>query len=867
MPSLRLIPLAVLALGASSLSARAGAAEAFGAPGLPAMRAPAAKSFLGTAVDGPSRVYFTGYQGIVSEVFYPAVDSPQTVDLQFLVGDRAGTFVDEEKRQPYRARQTHPRTLSWQVETGHAAHRWRIDKRIFVSTERNALIERVTFRALDGARVRDFRLYVLFKPALGNQGDDNNARTVSSARGPVLLAGRGERFSALAASLPWQDQAGRSQTSSGYVGTSDGWTDLLGGARDLRMDWRFDSASRGNVAQMGLLETGPGDATQISFDLVLAFGQSQDAAVDTLLATLAEDSGRQLARYDAGWQRYADSLSPPGARDDDRFLLAAMTLKSAQDKATGAMVAGLGTPWGESQGAGNPGGYHLVWPRDLFKFANALHTAGDRETPRRVVRYLFETLQQKTDCGESEDRAPGCPAGFSRIGRFPQNAWVNGWPYWQGTQMDEQAMPILLAWRLGPETYGPLWPRIRLSADYLYATGPRTRQERWEENAGYSPSTLAAEIAGLVTAADMARRMGDTPRAARYLARADAWQAAIDDWTLTRTGPLGNGRYYLRLNPSGARPDGAPEQGPDVPQSYTVANGGGTRDARAVIDSGFMELVRMGVKRADDPAIRDTVAVFDAVLGQTLPLAEPVALPRNAWFRYNYDGYGEHNDGRDFDGGGRGRLWPILTAERGLLDIALSGRGEAGRPYLKALAQLASPEGFLPEQVWPLPATLPGGWQVDLPAGEKPGTPTRSISPLNWAMGEYISLMASIEAGRIVDMPSVVCQRYHTCQPSARAGEVLLSLLLRAPAGRGERWYVTGDGDALGHWRPGLGLPLAPDGQGRWRQTVALPADRTVRYKYYRLRADGRIAFESRAAPRSGVLPRQGVAQVEDRVD
>ena len=71
--------------------------EAFGAPGAPAMHGPAQKSFVGTALSPASQVYFTGYRGIVSEVYYPVLDTTETVDLQFLVGDAAGTFVDEEK--------------------------------------------------------------------------------------------------------------------------------------------------------------------------------------------------------------------------------------------------------------------------------------------------------------------------------------------------------------------------------------------------------------------------------------------------------------------------------------------------------------------------------------------------------------------------------------------------------------------------------------------------------------------------------------------------------------------------------------------------------------------------------------------------
>jgi len=844
------------------------ALEAFGAPGAAATRGPAAKSFLGTALSDNARVYFTGYRGILSEVYYPSLDSPQTVDLQFLVGDRARTFVDEEKRQNYSARQSGPRTLSWQVDTHNLGHNWRLAKRIFTDPARNALIERITFTALNGHRVSDFNLYLLFKPALGNSGNDNRAATVNGPQGPALTASHGQRASAIAVSLPWKVSAGRSMTSNGFVGSSDGWTDLLGGKADFRMDWNFSSAAGGNVAQMGWLDTSARDAASLSFDLVLGFGDSQQSAIDTAFTTLNSDLDLAQTHYDDAWTRYSAGLSDQGGSADAGYYLAAMTLKTTQDKITGAMVAGMSTPWGESQGEGNPGGYHLVWPRDLFKFANALYTAGDHDSAGKVARYLFNTLQQKTDCGQAEYQATGCRAGYSRRGRFPQNAWTNGWPYWQGTQMDEQAMPIILAWRLGPEIFNPLWPQIKLSADYLAATGPRTMQERWEETAGYSPSTIAAEIAGLVTAADIARQNGDPASAARYLARADHWQQNVTAWTYTTTGSLGNGQYYIRINPSesSAQSDRAPVNGPNSAQTLSVNNGGGQHDSRRVVDSGFSELVRMGVKRALDPSISQTLSVFDSVLGQSLPTPGAPPLPLNAWFRYNFDGYGEHNDGHDFDGTGRGRLWPIFTAERGMLEIARQGRGSAGAPYLAALKHFTTAEGFLPEQIWPRTTTLPDGWQVTTPDAFTPGQPTQSIAPLNWAMGEYISLLASIHAGRVIDIPSVVCARYNNCQAPLKNGEVATNVSTRAATQYGEQVYITGNTAALGNWNNDLGIPLEATDYPVWRNQINLPASQTIAYRYYRKNRDGSVTWEAFPGNRELRTPISGPVRLDDQV-
>lgn len=863
--------LAALA-GAAALPANTSAAEAFGSPGATPVRGPAAKSFLGTAVNGASRVYFTGYRGILSEVYYPVLDTPESVDLQFLVGDAGKTFVDEEKQQAYSAAQTDTRTMSWQVTTGNSSHNWQIRKIVFADPNHNAIVQRVTFTALNGRKVGDFNLYMLSKPYLDNAGANNTTQTVSGSGGTALVANHNSRYSALVASRPWKVVNGVGMTSNGFVGQSDGWTDLLGGTADKTMDWTFSSATNGNVAQMGWLDLGDPSATSVSFDVVLGFGGTQDQALGDANTVLGSDLAGEQQQYDTGWHNYAAGLSSQNGAADDGYYLAAMTLKTMQDKSNGAMIAGIGTPWGETQGDANAGGYHLVWPRDLFKFANALTTAGDTSSATSVVNYLFNTLQQTTDCGTAEYNAPGCAQGYSRVGRFPQNAWVNGWPYWQGTQMDEQAMPIILAWRLGPSVFNPLWPKIKLTADYIVNTGPWTYQERWEENAGYSPSTIAAEIAGLVTAADIATQNGDTASAARYLAAADYWQENVAAWTYTSSGAFGNGSYYIRINPAGRAGTGtdrasfAPTAGPDTPQTLSVKNGGGSHDARRVVDGGFFELVRMGVKRATDPTIANTISVYDSVLGQTLNVANAPALSPNAWFRYNFDGYGEHNDGGDFDGTGAGRLWPIFTAERGMVEIARQGSGGAGSAYFSTFKQLTTPEGFVPEQVWSNSTTLPDGWAVTTPAGYTPGQPTKSMAPLNWAMGEYISLLASIQAGRIVDVPSVVCARYNNCAAPPQSGQVPVAVNVNASTQLGQQMYVTGNVAALGNWNTDLGIPVDPASYPVWRNTVNLPAAQAIQYKYYRKNADGSVTWENRSGNRQLQTPASGTLALNDQV-
>jgi glucoamylase len=797
-------------------------------------------------------VYFTGYRGIVSEVFYPVLDTVNTVDLQFLVGNAAGTFVDEEKLQNYAVTRPDSNSMRWQAVTSNTPHQWRITKNVFTDPDRNTLVLRVTFEALAG-NVNDFRLYVLHNPAMDNSGSGDTSKTLSSGGRTLLVASQNSRASALATSRPWKSVSGSTMVSNGFVGVSDGWTDLLGGGADKTMNWTYDTASNGNVAQIGWIDLGAAGAS-VAFDVVLAFGASESEAMNTANATLGSlqnSPGVMQTIYDSQWQSYASGLNNQSGAADAQYYLAAMSLKAAQDKSNGAMIAGLGTPWGDTNTDANTGGYHLVWPRDLFKFANALVTAGDIDTGSSVVSYLFNTLQQTSDCGSAEYNASGCPQGYTRVGRFPQNAWVSGWQYWQGTQMDEQAMPLLLAWRVYDKgsavvksQVNSLWNKMKLTADYIVISGPWTQQDRWEENSGYSPATLAAEIAGLVAAAEFAKLNGDTTRAARYLAAADFWQQNITGWTFTTNGGYGNGRYFIRLNPSTKRGYGSgyhgydPTGSPNDALSYEIKNGGGTHDQRAIVDGGFLELVRMGIKKANASEITDTLPEYDANLKQT------ITGKGDAWFRYNCDGYGEHNDGSNFDGTGRGRLWPIFTAERGIYEIAKSTSGASGLSYLNAVKAFSTPESFIPEQVWNITANI-SGCQVTTPSPYVPGTPSKSIAPLNWAMGEYISLLASIQASTAVDIPSVVCARYNNCVVPPAAGQVSVLVNVNATTTWGQTVYVTGNVTALGNWNTDLGIPTDPGTYPIWKNSVNLGANASIQYKYYRKNDDGSVTWEN----------------------
>ncbi len=580
---------------AASQGTGAGVAQTTGAApsccGAAPVHDPSQKSMVGTAVNSEnSSVYFTGFRGDVSEIYYPTVDTLATSNMVFLVGDAAKTFLDEEKYQGWTVTRPDSRSMRWQAVTGNSGHDWQITKTIFADPSNSTLIQQTTFEALNGKTVGDFNLYLLYKPYLKNVAANNSAMTAVSDGQTYLTAGSGDgsEFSALGASLAWTVQNGVAMASNGYAGVNDGWQDLyVNNPSPYTMRWAYGSAPNGNVAQMGWLDTAGNSSSSITFTVAVGFGATEAAAIAAASTTLGEDVSAQQSLYDNAWHAYAAGLSTQNGTADDQYTLSAMTLKSMQDKTNGAMIAGIGTAWGFAGGDGDLG-YHLVWPRDMYKFANALINAGDSASATSAVNWLFNVDMNPT------------------TGRFPQNSYVNGTPNWNATQMDEQAMPIILAYRLGPSVTNALWPKIRMTANYILSNGPWTQEERWEETTGYSPSTIAAEIAGLVDAAEIALENNDAADAASWLSAADYWQQNVTGWTYTSEGcPNVNWNcdstsMYMRINTSAAHggplPGGwNPSASPNPNISIAIGNNGGTHRAIDIVDGGFLELVRMGV--------------------------------------------------------------------------------------------------------------------------------------------------------------------------------------------------------------------------------------------------------------------------------
>ena len=471
--------------------------------------------------------------------------------------------------------------------------------------------------------------------------------------------------------------------------------------------------------------------------LVLGFGRSGSKARETARRSKATGFGRLAERYDGGWHGYLDRLNdvPASASGvEDEYLASALVVAASEDKLNpGAVIASPTAPWVWGNNVPDlskpSGAYHLVWSRDSYEFATALWAAGDKAAARRIVDWLFE-VQQKKD------------------GSFPQNSDVRGTPVWGELQLDEVALPIVLA-RLVGRTGDATWKGVRKAATFLTKfrdeeTGraaPYSPQERWENQSGYSPNSIAAQISGLVCAADIAKRHGRKDLAKKWLRLADRWQRKVDDWTVTGNGPLSDAPYYLRLTKNGK---------PDTKSAYPMGDGGPKLiDQRRVVDPSFLTLVRFGLVPADDPAVTNTLEVVDDQLKVDTPNGP-------FWHRFNFDGYGETRTGGEWvitDSGTfrtLGRGWPILTGERG--EYAVSA-GQDAAPYLAAMAAAAGPSGLISEQVW----------DGRPPTGDAccaPGEGTRAATPLTWSHGNLIRLAWTIEDGTPVDQQPLVANRY-----------------------------------------------------------------------------------------------------------
>jgi glucoamylase len=696
-----------------SLGPRGGHAP--GHPGLDPTWTSSAKDMVGAAIGG-SRVWFTVGYGIINEVYYPRADLPQVRDLGFIVSDGKGFWVEVKRLDNYALRLLAPGVPA--VEVVHTHPRFALTLRVTSDPDRDVLLIDLE---LEGDPT--LSVYVLLAPHLGASGFDNVARVASVGSRRVLGAAQGPFGLALAVVDETQKDA-LGAASAGYVGVSDGWQDFH---HNGAFTWRYDAAGPGNVALTAAIPR--------RCVIALGFGSSVQSAATLAITALAQPFDGILQRQIQQWTQWHSarnehSLFNPGAPGPltYQFALSSMVLRVHRDKTyPGTTVASLSVPWGNSRN--DRGGYHLVWPRDLVQCALALLGLGARREARNTLRYLIAT--QRAD------------------GSWNQNQWLGGTSYWNGVQLDETAFPILLAAALAEhDALDGLRPddMVTRALSFIARTGPSTGQDRWEENAGLNPFTLAIAIGALVAGSSF------VPDPARdfVLALADFWNANLERWLVATDTPLaqrlGVPGYYVRTAPSEVLANPKALLG-SVQLKNQAHDGAMPIEDEVGID--FLQLVRFGLRAPDDPWILASVKVADALLKVDTPKGP-------AWHRYVGDGYGEHEDGAPFDGSGVGRAWPLLTGERGHYELLA---GADPTPYLDAMAAMTGPGGMMPEQVWDSDPIPDRGLALGCPSG--------SAMPLAWAHAEFIKLMISRKLGRPVDRPEALWRRYGGRRPTS----------------------------------------------------------------------------------------------------
>ncbi len=728
-----------------------------GWPGIVPRWTSSAKIGVGASLHPKSRVWFTLSHGIFNEIYFPRLDQACTRDMGLIVTDGREFFSEEKRDTQCEVQWLAPGVPAFRLTNRHRGGRYRIEKEVLADPRRDAILQQTRFSAVEG-QLSDYRVHVLLAPHLGNRGWGNTAWVGQHKGVPMLFAQRGNSALALACSPSWK------QGSVGFVGVSDGWQDLQ---QHKQITWRYERAENGHVAIVAEADLSAADG---QFLVVVGFGSNAEAAGECAYQSREDGFERARSYFLAEWQKWQRGLRLPkeAAGKGDLLTNTASLLRTHESKVVpGGIIASLSIPWGFTRGDDDIGGYHLVWPRDLVEAAGGLLAAGAHEDVRRVLGYLERTQRPN--------------------GHWPQNMWIDGTPYWNSIQLDETAFPILLVnWARrevalnGKETKR-FWPMVRRAAMFLVLNGPVTSQDRWEEDPGYSPFTLAVSVSALLAAAELAELSHEPAVAAFLRETADFWNDNIERWTYVTGTDLarqvGVEGYYVRIAPPEVAEAFSPTQG-FVPIKNRPP-GQSTRPAAQLVSPDALALVRFGLRAPDDPRIVNTVKVIDALLKVETPNGP-------AWHRYNDDGYGEHADGSPFDSTGIGRVWPLLTGERAHYELAAGHKEEALR-LRQALEAFANEGGMIPEQIWDVP---------DIPEKELFfGKPSGSAMPLVWAHAEYLKLCRSLQDGRVFDLPAQGVQRYleqrtpsryaiwrfsHKCR-SIPAGKIL-RVEVRAPA-------------------------------------------------------------------------------------
>jgi len=641
------------------------------------MWGPGRKMAFGAAPGSKSKVWYTLADGALSEVFFPSLDRVALHELRFFASAGGAPPVDDAGDGDHTITWFTPSTPGFTVDSTH--HEYRLTKDFFSDPEENAVLISATFTP----ELPDVRLYMQAS-AHWQPGSEGNFGQVLDTHPPALLMRQQDVWICIVGPF--------SRATIGYFQSSDLQVDLHDG--DGYLTTSYDRAGPGNVAVGAEIGIRAG-----TFQIAIGFAHSRADAEEIARHVLQKGAASVRASFERAWRSLPDlPLALSKVSGDEGALASASlaVLRCLEDKShAGAFVAAPCSPWGESNHNGNHV-YHLVWPRDLCRMATALLDAGDQPAALRAFRHL-----------ESRQRPDG--------GWF-QNWLVDGTPHWTSTELDQVALPILLAWRLGVAgalDHDPYPVMVRPAAQFLIREGPLTQLDRWEDLGGLSPSTLAACVAALVVSAEFAHEAGEHVAAAHLRAVADYWNDRIETWCSTPAG------QYVRL---AGDPDHRPTVGAIAPE--------------------FLEMVRYGLRRPKDERILRSLQGVDATLKVSLP-AGP------AWHRYSGDLYGEKDDGSPWDGSGRGRAWPVLTGERARHFFSM---GLPAAEIVRSLEGFAGPGLMLPEQVWDVAGIKERGLQF--------GRATGSASPLGWAHAEYLELLVTIALGGFPDIVLPARRRY-----------------------------------------------------------------------------------------------------------
>jgi glucoamylase len=759
-----------------------------GAPGAEPFWAYAGKTGIGTSFEQyqaghysdnaatgvVSKVWFSIAKGMITETMFGLIHQAQIKDMQFVVTGKDFTVTEADELDItidylYKDAQGRPLSLAYKVISKDKQGRFTLEKHIFTDPDGQTLFVRSVFNT-DLAGVK---AYVVVNPYIDNNGLDDFAKTTE--RG--LVAWQDDNY------LTLQSSTALSLKTVGFTGISDGLNELKS-TQSLNTVYGNTGEQSGNISMLAELGNISKNTT---FDLALSFAHTEQESAAQGAKTLAKGYQSVLDSYNGkgaalGWQDYLQSLAPLNkmseqTADNGKLLYtSAMVLKAQEDKThAGALIASLSNPWGETVSAKTGStGYKAVWVRDFYQVAMALMAMGDPATAKTAFEYLEKVQVNNKTPGNNGD-----------TGWFLQKTHVDGELEWVGVQLDQTAMPIMLAWKLHQanvlsDTELKEWyaRMLKPAADFLVDGGrakilwndlqitpPATQQERWEEQSGYSPSTTAAVVAGLITASDIAKMAGDHKNAERYLVTAKSYNADIEKMMFTTEGNLessaSDGEYFIRIG-----------QDKDA-NSNTKINANNGREGfnkKQILDGGFLELVRYGVRDALAPSIVKTLPEYDdETLADNLQVKYSYRFTDGSgsfpgYRRYGNDGYGEDEvTGTNYAQSGsntpgqRGRVWPFFTGERGHYEIAAANASKSldeakqqaiKNIYVKGLEQFANKGMMLPEQVWDGVGVNKAGYTL--------GEGTNSATPLAWTHAEYIKLVRSLSDKQVWDHYPVV---------------------------------------------------------------------------------------------------------------